>query len=624
MITTNAVATAEDLTAKIKGRAAEGRPRPKRTLPMAHPERGRLQSAAPMAGPRPGRGQTPTKALTPAEMAAKKKTALYLETTKTLIQIFCDALRANFKAGDAVDFHGAYPIPTDPLVTPSVKDHKKLASGHRTRFWCSQDEARKKKSKASQNPDVCNRDNVGMKRYACGSKLTISCRTGKNDDEQLYVTVVLKHAGKYVSYVDVLMPPEALDMIHENVEWLTPVAMVTKVQAAFPQVTAAQIHRAWMEISEVFWRFDDDQLLSTKKLLEEHLNDVDIFEPKDVPEGVEMLCWGMKKVATPLKGKLSKSASTPHTRPRAGSVAEPRVESVAQACTVDGASQRVATGVVPTPTQPTRTSLKSITEGKENEELDTHDVMRTRVGRVVRPTQNLDAADPEVLAQAMKARTTGAAPPKAKKRRRRQRPTCRHQGFLSRFTTCTLMALNAVMLNTTLNTTLTPIFVPTPRDVLAIGRRSTPGSVPPVAPWHGSHGRPRTQAACPSWRSGGMSSSAVMVAQASSMKGGWSQPQNWTCPTDVFYDLGPTDAASDLHTFLLSGHTVSRSMRSMRYTDDVQWYTEDGRTVTVDHVPVPFVKAESVSGSLYEELFPWDLIWWQEYYLMNYKLLQPV
>ncbi|KAJ7315637.1 hypothetical protein DFH08DRAFT_625003, partial [Mycena albidolilacea] len=65
-----------------------------------------------------------------------------------------------------------------------------------------------------------------------------------------------------------------------------------------------QIHRAWTELSEPHWRFDNDQILSTKKLLEEHTDDVDIFQPQDVPEGVEMQCWGMKNIATPLKGKV--------------------------------------------------------------------------------------------------------------------------------------------------------------------------------------------------------------------------------------------------------------------------------------------------------------------------------
>ncbi|KAJ6618385.1 hypothetical protein B0H10DRAFT_1947572 [Mycena sp. CBHHK59/15] len=212
---------------------------------------------------------------------------------------FYEALRAEFSRGKAINFHGSYTIPYDPTVSPRQRvqvvsaeiwniSHYRFTTirrGHRTRLWCSQDEARKKKSKASQNPDIRNHDNVGMKRFPCGSKLSIRCQAQNNED-MLDVMVQLKHAGKHVGYVDVSMPVEALDMIRENIEWLTPVAMVTKVQAAFPSVTAAQIHRAWMEESKPFWRFDNDQLLSTKKLLEEHTDDIDIFELTDIPEGL--------------------------------------------------------------------------------------------------------------------------------------------------------------------------------------------------------------------------------------------------------------------------------------------------------------------------------------------------
>ncbi|KAJ7143889.1 hypothetical protein C8R44DRAFT_141341 [Mycena epipterygia] len=239
------------------------------------------------------------------------------------VESFFDALRKEFKSGKAVEFHGVYTAPVDPLVSSkervqmvareiwkisgyrfTVKDHRELKSGHRTRFWCSQDEARKKKSKASTNPDIRNRDNVGMKRYPCKSKLAISCRTAKDDDSRLRVTVQLEHAEKHVCYVDVSMPPGALDIIRESVEWLTPVAMVGKVQAAYPNVSAAQVHRAWTEMSEIFWRRDDAQLPSTEKLLAEFGDDVDVFKPEDVPEGVEMVCWGMKKIAEALKGKI--------------------------------------------------------------------------------------------------------------------------------------------------------------------------------------------------------------------------------------------------------------------------------------------------------------------------------
>ncbi|KAF8209015.1 hypothetical protein K438DRAFT_1754068 [Mycena galopus ATCC 62051] len=248
----------------------------------------------------------------------KKKLELFADA-----ESFYDTLRAECRTSEAIDFERSFTLAVDALVSPrqrvamvaaemwkvsgyrfTVKYHDKSKTGHRTWFWCCQDKARKKKSKASHNPDIRNRDNVGMKRYPCGSKLSISCRVQKENEDKLDVTVRFKHAGRHVSYEDVSMPAEALGMIRDNVEWLTPVAMVTKVQAAFPQVTAAQIHRAWLEMSEPFWRFDNDQLLSVKKLLEDHTDDISIFEPRDVPEGVEMVCWGMKKVATPLQGRI--------------------------------------------------------------------------------------------------------------------------------------------------------------------------------------------------------------------------------------------------------------------------------------------------------------------------------
>ncbi|KAJ6483695.1 hypothetical protein DFH09DRAFT_1340301 [Mycena vulgaris] len=194
-----------------------------------------------------------------------------------------NALRVEFLGGKAVEFSGSYTLRADPLVSPkkrvkmvaaeiwkvggyrfTVKDHRALKSGHRTRYWCSQDEVHKKKSKASQDPDVRNRDTLGMK-------------------SQLTVSVQLRHGVKHTPYVDVTMPEAALDIIRDNAEWSTPVELVGKVQAAFPAVSAQQIHRAWMEFSELYWRFDDAQLPSAEKLLQEHGDD---------------------KISGPLRGKI--------------------------------------------------------------------------------------------------------------------------------------------------------------------------------------------------------------------------------------------------------------------------------------------------------------------------------
>ena len=114
----------------------------------------------------------------------------------------------------------------------------------------------------------------------------------------------IHHHFKHIHYVDVLMPPEAMQMIEENVAWLTPSAMASKVQVAHPKVSAAQIHNAWQEHSQTHWCRDILQLPSARKLLVEFRNEVDVFNPIDVPEGVEILAWGLKKIAEPLNGKV--------------------------------------------------------------------------------------------------------------------------------------------------------------------------------------------------------------------------------------------------------------------------------------------------------------------------------
>jgi hypothetical protein len=114
----------------------------------------------------------------------------------------------------------------------------------------------------------------------------------------------LQHHVKHVPYIDVSMPPEALKMIEDQVEWLTPAAMASKVQAACPQVTSKQIYKAWRELSQTYWQRDELQLPSAKKLLAEYPEEVDVFDVGGIPEDVEILAWGMKRITTRLKGHV--------------------------------------------------------------------------------------------------------------------------------------------------------------------------------------------------------------------------------------------------------------------------------------------------------------------------------
>ena len=100
------------------------------------------------------------------------------------------------------------------------------------------------------------------------------------------------------------MPPEALQIICEQAEWSRPSVMITKIQAAYPHITTGQINSAWRELSKTYWRREDAQLPSAMTLLAKFNEDVDIFKPVGIPDSVEILAWGMKRIAEPLRGKV--------------------------------------------------------------------------------------------------------------------------------------------------------------------------------------------------------------------------------------------------------------------------------------------------------------------------------
>lgn len=184
-----------------------------------------------------------------------------------------------------------------------MKDTQTLKTGHSIRYWCCQDESRKQQSRPSQKEGVTHRDTVGMHRYNCQSKLTITCRTNSSEEETYMVTVLLEHHMKHTPYYDVSLLPEAATLIRENLEWFSPHEVSKKVMAIYPSITANQIHAAWTTMSETLWKRDKEQLPSVKLLLGELKDDVAILGLPGM-DGVEQVAWVMKKVVEPLRGKI--------------------------------------------------------------------------------------------------------------------------------------------------------------------------------------------------------------------------------------------------------------------------------------------------------------------------------
>ncbi|KAJ7209460.1 hypothetical protein C8J57DRAFT_1484274 [Mycena rebaudengoi] len=219
------------------------------------------------------------------------------------------ALRQAFHTTKDVEFHGTYHLAQDPLVSNKqrvqmttyeiwkvtgyrfrAKENRTLKKGHHTRLWCCQDANRKQKSRPSEREGAKPRDTLGMKRYPCQSSLNISCC---NDGSKTAVRIRLHHHESHVHYYDVALPPQAVAIIREKLEWSTPNEMVT----------SNQIHRAWSQMSEMLWKCDTLQLPSAETLLCEYGDEVEVLDVQPA-EGVEQLAWVMKKIAEPLRGKI--------------------------------------------------------------------------------------------------------------------------------------------------------------------------------------------------------------------------------------------------------------------------------------------------------------------------------
>lgn len=108
----------------------------------------------------------------------------------------------------------------------SVKDHPRINDGHKTRFWCSQDEAHRNKVKGARaaagdipKPRVTSSGDLMAKtRYPCRSRLLISSRDSEHNGTRI-VTVRLAHHLAHEPYIDASLPAEVSKTICESFGW---------------------------------------------------------------------------------------------------------------------------------------------------------------------------------------------------------------------------------------------------------------------------------------------------------------------------------------------------------------------------------------------------------------------
>ncbi|KAJ7672287.1 hypothetical protein DFH06DRAFT_1467797, partial [Mycena polygramma] len=131
-----------------------------------------------------------------------------------------------------VDFSGSYLIPTNDADTLSdkqrvqkvahdiwkatgyrftVKDHPPSENGHKTRLWCSQDEARRSKHRGTgEVPRVSRQgDPLSKQRFPCRSRLMITCLADAGGGGARVVTVRMHHHMRHNAYLE--QPPTVVE-----------------------------------------------------------------------------------------------------------------------------------------------------------------------------------------------------------------------------------------------------------------------------------------------------------------------------------------------------------------------------------------------------------------------------
>ncbi|TEB27091.1 hypothetical protein FA13DRAFT_976453 [Coprinellus micaceus] len=159
-------------------------------------------------------------------------------------QQLLNALKDQFQRGPDVEFHGCYEQ-ADTGVSHkqriqtitheiwrttgyrfTVKDHPRINNGHKTRFWCSQDDAHKNKAKGARaalgdvpKPRVTSSgDPMAKTRYPCRSRLLISSRDSDRPGIRI-ITIRLAHHLAHEPYIDSTLPVEVSKTICESFGW---------------------------------------------------------------------------------------------------------------------------------------------------------------------------------------------------------------------------------------------------------------------------------------------------------------------------------------------------------------------------------------------------------------------
>ncbi|KAG6835113.1 hypothetical protein H0H93_004744 [Arthromyces matolae] len=187
---------------------------------------------------------------------------------------------------------------------------KKASSGEKDTvyvytYYCAQLDGEQSKKRLNEDESK-RRARMCMERLKCSGWLHITI------DSEIWseIIVCISHYLSHTPYTSISMPDEVARLI-ESLKDLTPTKIWDAILSKFEgklNITQKQVYAHWSRLNQNRWRFDDDQVASTRKVLESFEGIVvDIIVIPEEP-GISVIAFAFKEILTEYGAKIQEIA----------------------------------------------------------------------------------------------------------------------------------------------------------------------------------------------------------------------------------------------------------------------------------------------------------------------------
>jgi len=175
-------------------------------------------------------------------------------------------------------------------------------------YWCNQSVQTQQQGNLTSDTKL-RRDRDQMDRFMCEGALRLTIHS----DQSKTARVVLIHMCSHQEYCDISLPAEAKLIIHTLKDLTVAEVSVcifcihakysqrhcqiwSRLLGRFPKAAFSrqQVYAEWSKINEGTWKLNDDQYISSRRILERHADVVEVI-PVRAQTGISVVAFALKK-----------------------------------------------------------------------------------------------------------------------------------------------------------------------------------------------------------------------------------------------------------------------------------------------------------------------------------------